>query len=127
VKRVIASVLLATTALGAAAGVRTLLWCPSMELVLDECCCPEREAPSEHATLQRAPCCETRELSGAPPAIADPRAQAPIERAPALVATFTAPDLARHARPAPSVPEPAGRARVGPPVPIYTLYRSFLI
>jgi hypothetical protein len=127
VKRVVASLLLATTALGAAAGARTLFWCPTMEVALERCCCPQREAPSEHATLERAPCCETRELSGAPPAIAEHRADVPVERAPALIAAVTAPHLARVAELEPAVRDRAGRARVGPDVPIYALHRSFLI
>lgn len=98
-----------------------------MEVALERCCCVTLEPPSDLTTLQRAPCCETRQLASAPPGITEQRGHAPVERAPLAISTFTAPDLARVVQLEASMPEPAGRARVGPDVPIYTLHRSFLI
>jgi hypothetical protein len=44
-----------------------------MGRTLAHCCCPATDAPDDGPASERAPCCEARTVTGAPPASADVR------------------------------------------------------
>ncbi len=86
VRRALGACMIVLVALVATAGGRALLYCPAMGKTLSHCCCPATDARDDGPAIERAPCCEARTVTTAPPASTDARSPSWSLAAPVVVA-----------------------------------------
>jgi hypothetical protein len=129
--RLVTVVVVVAFALSAGLRDRAFFWCPQMEQILADCCCPQAEADHDGPVLREAPCCEPRILlpeqqvsthhpaEGLRAPAALPLTPPPFRPAVLPIEHRAATTVAVRAR------ERGPRARSQ--IPLYDLHRSYLI